>query len=352
MDLPPNITPTKSGKYALRMIDPVTKDRKRFGTFRTIELALEKKREILSSMTDSRNEEKESDLVFRNLPEQSLAGSQLWDLIINRQEELNRIRPDLFSDGVIEVEIKENKPFAVAIMSDLHLGNPFTNYSAIRRDTNIILNTDGMYVISPGDFIDNWIIGRLQQKQRDQLINLDTELKLARTWLRSLDGKIIAIVSGNHDLWTLKQSGIDFVKETFDDINFAYDEYEVNLDLLFGNKQSKRMKIRHKWRGTTSKNPTHAIEESWVQGKDEFDIGIGGHTHFATLFRSFIRHNLVRYAVLIGTFKVQDKYPKELGLMSGYNNMGSGAIIFWPDGRMYHCDDLEIARTVLNCVRN
>lgn len=275
----------------------------------------------------------------------------IWEDVIAKQTQLSEIRTP--SNG-FDIKINEkDKPFGIVFISDIHFGGSGVDYLQIKKDTDVILNTPGLYAVSHGDFLDNFVIGKLMGLQKNQMVDFNTELALAKHWLKSIEPKLIALVSGNHDLWTLKLSGMDFVKSIFDaNIKFIYDEYQVVLNLMFGDEQTKVVKIRHQWKGSSVTNPTYGIENSWDKGGNDFDIGVGGHTHIATLFRPFIKHNKMRYAVLTGTYKTSDVYQKELGVAPTFANGGSGAIIFYPDGKMAHFDDLQIAADFLTWIRN
>lgn len=261
-------------------------------------------------------------------------------------------------DKVFEHERKRNEqvihfrqpaPICIAYLSDLHIGGSGVDYRALKRDAEIVAMTPGMYAVFHGDGMDNWIIGKLQGLQRNQAMPYDTETALFASWLNILKGKLLAVVSGNHELWSHKIANLDIVKEALRDTRMLYGKFQVIFDLIVGQAQWKHQ-VRHKWKYNSIFNPTHGLEVGWDRGDVDYDIAVGGHTHIGTYFRPFDRHGKRRLAVLTGTYKRLDSFGEELGFKKPQNN-GAGAIIYYPDGRTFTCDDLTVAADFLTHLR-
>lgn len=243
-----------------------------------------------------------------------------------------------------------NKPVAIAMLSDLHIGNSATDYKQLRKDARLIQETEGMYAIFHGDGIDNWIVPKLQQLQRGQAINFEQELLLFESWISMLSPKLVAVVSGNHDNWTHSLSGIDIVKRLLRTTKVLYDRDEVRAVISVGDYEWEFC-IRHKWLGSSIYNPTHGIERYSRMGAT-FDIGIGGHTHIASLSREFISNdNRQCMAIITGTYKKYDGFARQLGLPHCPHN-GSGAIILYPNGKCMWIRDLQDASEYITYARN
>lgn len=274
---------------------------------------------------------------------------ELWREAIDRQgKTAKRIAKKRLGQ---RVAIPANgKPFAIAMLSDVHFGNPGTDYVSVKRDAEIIQATEGMYAIYHGDGLSNWIMSKLMHLQRNQVLELDGEIQLFSAWLTTLSGSLVAAVSGNHDNWTYLLSGIDIVRRALEGVRCLYDRNEVVFDLAYG-KVTKTLKVRHAWKYGSVFNVTHGIEVGWERGGDEFDIGLGGHTHIATVCRPFYRHGIKRLAVLTGTYIVDDSYGRQLGLAKSVGS-GCGAILFYPNGQMEFFDNLEICADFLTWLRN
>jgi len=243
------------------------------------------------------------------------------------------------------ITIHGEEPFALAYLSDLHIGAASTDYRALRADAEIIRDTPRMWAGYHGDGINNWIVGKLAALERDEIVPFDAEIALFADWLRMVGPSLLWVVAGNHENWTRQIAGIDLLRGLLgDDVRVLYDRFEVCFRLVWG-ERVWRYKVRHKWRYSSIFNATHAIEVGWQRGSTDFDVGLGGHTHVGTVCRPFWRHGHERYAVLTGTYNIGDPYGRELGL-SAPMHRGSGAHVYWKDGATF-CHSLEEARALL-----
>lgn len=245
-----------------------------------------------------------------------------------------------------------NEPAAIAFLSDWHIGNSGTDYHALRADCATIRDTDGMYVISHGDNRDNWIVGKLAGIQRGQAVNFSAELALEEDVYAMLADKLIVEVSGNHDAWTKKVAGLDRVREILrsKQVRCLYDANQVVFTLKHGST-SRVVCVRHKWKGGSLYNSTHAIETGWDRMGINFDWGIGGHTHIATVCRDFYRHGKRRHAILTGAYKLIDSFGEEIGFAPTATT-GCGAKVLHPDGREWFFTRLDEAASFLSFLRS
>jgi hypothetical protein len=268
---------------------------------------------------------------------------EVWSAAFRAQDLTEKVLTRQLNQQVVVPQA--HLPFALAYLSDLHFGNPGTDYRAARHDAETIRDTERMWAGYHGDGIDNWIRGKLTGLQRGQAVPFDAEVRLFVSWLDILGDKLLWVVCGNHDNWTQQLAGLDRVHTALTHTRVLYDRNEILFTLVYG-RHRWRIKVRHKWKYGSVFNVTHAIEVGWERGGAAFDIGLGGHTHTGTVDRPFFRQGIERHAVLTGTYKVHGQYAKELGLPAPMHR-GCGAHVFWPDGRMLFCNDLETARDVL-----
>lgn len=261
--------------------------------------------------------------------EEVLDVNALWEYVETQQHVTRNDIPQIFLPS---------RPFAVAFLSDLHLGSAGVDYKQVRLDAETVRDTPDMYAVFHGDGIDNWIIPKMAGLQRGQAVAFDKELALFKAWLSTLGEKLIVVVAGNHDNWTTRMAGIDWL----DDIvrpKSLYHPQEILFDLNFGN-QSIRFCVRHKWRGSSIHNPTHGIERA--SKEIDADIYVGGHTHIGTLFRGFVVRQKYRLAVLTGTYKQHDHYAQELNVPECIHP-GSGAVVVDTDGSMTWMHNIQEA---------
>jgi hypothetical protein len=273
----------------------------------------------------------------------------LWQTAFAVQDKFRKRAMQRLNQTVRIPEHDAQQPIAIAFLSDTHFGNAGTDYRAAERDARVIQSTPGLYAGWHGDGTDNWIIGKLQSLQRYQPIPYDAEVALFADFVRMLKAKWLWFLPGNHDNWTTKLAHIEPIKQTLVGVRVLYDPQEIVFNLEHG-QNSVRVKVRHKWRGGSIFNPTHAIETGWERGGNEFDWGIGGHTHVGTYCRPFTRHGKRRYAILTGTYKVEDSFGREIGFAPP-DGLGCGAMVLHPDGRQWWMESLPEAADFLGWLR-
>ncbi len=278
-----------------------------------------------------------------------LDGASIWEQMEARQvsdESLTCLR---YSQTV---EIPDKRPVALALLSDIHIGNEHTDYHAARKDAETIRDTPGMYAALLGDTVDNWI-GKLERISRAQPVTHAEEMALLRHWLKILSPKLIACVSGNHDNRTHEIAGIDLLAEFLrDESNLLYDADELTFSLQLA-AGSLKIACRHKWPGHSIYNVTHGIERAAKFNGDDWDIGIGGHTHRGTFFRWFADGIRTCVAVQLGTYEFSSKFARQCGFgRPPLEHRGCGALIIWPDGHMEAMRSVQDAAGFITYLRN
>ena len=241
------------------------------------------------------------------------------------------------------------EPFALATLGDTHFGGPGVDYAALLRDARIVRDTPGMYAMFGGDGVDNWIIGKLQALQRTQIMPHGTEWAMFLDWLDIIGESLLAVVLGNHDLWSAKLSGFEPIAKHLRNAAVLYDSHEIVFTLACGELE-QRWLVRHSFRYGSVFNPTHGQEVAWERGDVDFDVVVGFHRHNGTLVRPFVRQGKPRTAVQMGTYKVGDSFGRELGLAS-VPSLGVAAMVGHPDGRCWWFNGLENAAEFLAFLR-
>lgn len=247
------------------------------------------------------------------------------------------------------ITINDGKPFAIAYLSDFHVGSSGVNYKALKKDVDTINQTEGFWSEFHGDAVDNWVVGKLAGLQRNQLLNFDEEWGLFLAILEMMQPKLLWVVSGNHDNWSFKIGGADRIRQALQGSKILYDTDEVNVTVKLGNA-SWRHKIRHKTRYNSVFNKSHGIERDLERGGDDFDIGVAGHTHVGTFFREFAFHGKMRLAILTGAYKRHDAFQREIGFAPTTHD-GCGAVVYMPDGSLLPVQNIQLAAKVLTSLR-
>lgn len=242
----------------------------------------------------------------------------------------------------------------LAFLADLHLGGEGVDYQRIDREIDRILATPGLYVVAVGDLLDNFIIGKLMALRIDQTpFRISEEWALVRRVLRRLAPRLVASVAGNHDNWTGLLAGVDYFREVTEQIvgrHILYDRHELRFTVQVG-EAAVPFKARHKWRGASMYNPTHATErEAKFDGSYYWRVGVAAHTHAAGVVREFNNRGQTGLACLCGSYKVDDEYATASGFPAP-NGATAVVVVVDEDGDFWGTSNLSAACKYLSAVQ-
>lgn len=292
---------------------------------------------------------------IKDIPEPTIIGDSFAEEEIDEEEvwrialQISQKRKEVLQRKKNHQIIFEEGPVAFVFLGDLHLGGRGVDYERIDSDVTEILSTPAMYVVSVGDMVDNFIVGRLKDIRIGTApFAVSEEWALAKRVLRLLAPRLILSVAGNHDLWTYALTNIDYLAEIHQQLNpnILYSKYDHNVTLSVGSS-SRDLRVRHQWRGSSIYNETHGIERAAKFDKGEhFDIGVGGHTHVSGLYRQFNNGGKTGHAIIVGSYKFDDSFADRHGF-SKPNEAASVCLIVWPDGQVLGTNSLSAASSYM-----
>ena len=226
----------------------------------------------------------------------------------------------------------DSGPIAIVEVADLHAGDIGVDYERAFAEAEIIRETPGMYVITVGDMVNNFIIGTLSQARSGTRLSIPDEWALLRRYLKIIAPKWLLSVGGNHDQWTTMLTGVDYFADIVGQIKsrVIYDSDDVVFTLNVGD-WSIPCRARHKWRGNSIYNVTHAIERA-AKFDHDFLIGFGAHTHTGGYTRDINISGEDGKALQAGTYKRIDGYMKRMGFAKP-NPSTAVAIVIEPEYR-------------------
>lgn len=281
----------------------------------------------------------------------SIADSVFLGRIFDKTDEaVEKARTERFC----EVTIVSKQPIGLVFWSDLHLtGDGAHDIRGAFADAELTATTQGMYGIGAGDSVNNHL------KHHSALIrkesNPGTDYRVFDNWLKVVERKALALITGNHDDWTVDLAGIDLISRmsAAHKIHCVSDEIIVTLKIVpepgAEPTAEYRVKVRHQYRYGSSFNPNHTVKRLWEMGEDDFDIGVIGHTHDCG-YEVFTKHGLDRVAIRPGTYQVQTSYSRRFGFNRGDSR--SPAVILWPDRRHFEvCRSVRTAAPILTALR-
>lgn len=211
----------------------------------------------------------------------------------------------------LDAKIGDDRPIGISVVSDQHITTRGpAQLTAMREDADLIRATDGLYAILGGDGVDNHIKHRAAVVAAGSKVS--EQWQLYDHYLGMFGpGKILAMVSGNHDDWTRDEAGVDMVAMLAKAKRLRYHPDEVIVRLSLGG-QPYRIAVRHQYRYNSSFNLTHTVKQWLRMGQDDWDIGVICHHHEAAV-EPFSHHGVKRWAARPGSYQVGSGYSRRIG---------------------------------------
>ena len=246
--------------------------------------------------------------IVEHLKKKSSSQEDLWNAIEERSKAAILANTDA---RWATFHMKSDQRYiGIAFQSDQHIGNPFCDHERLREDTEVIENHPDCYVIHAGDYIDNFMIDKPRPAMKAP-IPPSIQWQLCEHYINMSPNSLMAIVAGNHDLWTAGATDYDPLKRLAQDRGVLYHPYELNLKVIHGDIPY-HISIRHKRRGNSNLDPSRVIKKMWDDGECDFDIGVVGHHHTPSVV-PFTRHAVERWALRPGAYKTIDSFGEMCG---------------------------------------
>lgn len=219
------------------------------------------------------------------------------------------------------------------LLCDSHLGNVQVDYDAFSQDYRIVRDTPNFYALANGDEIDNFMVhtGRAAVGVYENPISPEQQALLMRGLFKTLDdkGKMAAFSFGNHNEWS-KGSGYKFENTWLRDFRCPILNCGGLVEVKLGN-QTYRIAMTHRYWGNSRKNPTNAAKNYLDFEYKDADVVFLGHTHVAEyLFFRRGHGNPYKFAVIGGTYKLEDEFAAQNGYGSG-GQKGGFVLALHPD---------------------
>jgi predicted phosphodiesterase len=246
--------------------------------------------------------------IVEHLKKKSSSQEELWNAIEERSKAAILANTDA-RWATFHMKSKQ-RYIGIAFQSDQHIGNPFCDHERLREDTESIERHPDCYVIHAGDYIDNFMIDKPRPAMKAP-IPPSIQWQLCEHYINMSPNSLMAIVAGNHDLWTAGATDYDPLKRLAQDRGVLYHPYELNLKVIHGDIPY-HISIRHKRRGNSNLDPSRVIKKMWDDGECDFDIGVIGHHHTPSVV-PFTRHAVERWALRPGAYKTIDSFGEMCG---------------------------------------
>lgn len=230
--------------------------------------------------------------------------------------------------GKISAEFKESQPIAVAFISDQHIDeNAPTDLLRMRIDAETIRDTPNLYACLIGDGVNNHI------KHRAAVINSASspmrQYAMYNYYLQLFGDKILALTSGNHDLWTQAMSGVDMVDTLAKMHRICYTPHQAVISLSLPGYTYKIL-MRHQYRFNSELNQTHTVKQLFRHGETQFDVGAVAHHHEAAI-EGCLLHGQFRWVLRPGAYQITSGYSEQFGFNPAVPTCPT--VVFYPETR-------------------
>ncbi len=289
--------------------------------------------------------EQHSKLTFEDKKASSDEDVELfYDLMIQSQEALDAIDT---KQTKATVTINDDKPIAVALWGDWHIGGRGVDYKRLDRDAEKIANTDGLYWVGMGDYKDNYQSYGHVGAQYEQIMQPGMQDKAVLHRIKDVADNNIALVRGCHDDWDYKTGNRDFIEAMCDITGGVNLWHGGDLTIKHGSAEYL-FKVRHKYKFESSLNLENAMRRIMeIQGP--CDVAASAHLHNPYYME---RHLMGEFRVMCrsGSYKIWDEFGQKI---AGYKGKpGIPTMILFPDKKRIIPMFLNDAITVLKALRS
>lgn len=223
-------------------------------------------------------------------------------------------------------------PVGIVFTGDWHCGAAGVDYPRLRADLDAVAATPGCYAVGMGD----WVEGvTLDVKAAGSLFSgvmnePGWQESYVLTRARLLQGRWVAILSGNHDTMVGRRTGITRMDQLAAELHAPhFTEGGGTIHVHVGGERYVVM-VKHN-HGAKALNTTNAQRRAWDElGEWELaDVVVLAHLHFNDLQIATRKGQRVVY-LRSGTYKTADSYARDHGWKS---EVGTPLCIFLPGER-------------------
>lgn len=207
----------------------------------------------------------------------------------------------------VPVTVKLQGPVGILWFGDPHLDDDGTDIAAIQEHTDLVNRTEGLFAANVGDTTNNWT-GRLAKLYAQQGTTAKQAWMLAEWFIRRCPW--LVIIGGNHDLWSGAGDPLVWIARGQ---TFLHEPSEARFSLNFPNGRSFIVNSRHDFSGHSQWNPAHGAMKSAQLGPRDH-LHVAGHKHISGYgITKDPGSGRVSHSLLIGSYKLLDRYAKERG---------------------------------------
>lgn len=214
------------------------------------------------------------------------------------------------------IKINIDGPYGLAWVGDPHLDDNGCNWPLLRNHIAIINQTEGMYAVGMGDYLNNWT-GRLARLYGSQDASQHTGWRMLDWFLHSVDW--VALIKGNHDMWSGANDPLDWMFRG----KGVMEEWQAKIAFVAPNGHETKVHMAHSFKGHSMYNPVHGpMRAQKFSGLAH--IYVQGHHHeWAAYHSEDAERKIPFWAVKARGYKYIDSYAD----LHGFGSQKDGATV-------------------------
>ena len=289
-----------------------------------------------------------------SLPEYEEPIEELLERAMRHNE---RVAAFTVAKKLIDVRVNTPGPIGIVGLPDPHLNNTGTLLREAMRHAYLIRDTEGLFAVGVGDWLDNFIIGRLERERRKDIMTHSDAGRIQEHFVLSMADKLLAAVGGNHNDWVESLGGTDVLKGLFKQAGLAaiYDTDEVRVRINLPDGSTFTHLVRHIFPGHSKYNSMHGILAWMLDRWQGEDVLWGGHIHSAgsmSIEREWEGKSRVVRGVQLAAYKDVDGYAKKGGFRRNVPFLVPMVIHDPETGKSHLFEDFDYGLRVLNTMRH
>lgn len=223
-------------------------------------------------------------------------------------------------------------PIGVCFTGDWHLGGGGVDVRRLQRDLDLIGQTDGLYAIGMGDYVDgvsihSKAVSALYDPSAVGARGLQNSMALIVA--RKALGKWLAIIDGNHDAWSERHAAIGSTRDFAKALGAQYFHQGGGSVHLTVGDQFYNIAVRHNAPGASRLNTSNAQRRMFDEWPDwhNADVITLAHFHFNDMHQPPRKGGSCAY-LRSGTYKLRDPYAANGGFTP---EAGVPMVLLYPD---------------------
>lgn len=179
----------------------------------------------------------------------------------------------------LQYTLSEDKPIYIIPISDVHFGAFECNSHKLKAVIDLIQNTPNCYTILLGDLAETATKESVGMAMFGEDEHLPDQIKLLCNALKPLadQGKILGMLTGNHEMRVAQLIGINPMELVADKIGAPYLGFQGYIMVQVGTQKYKIMCHHGVGGGASMAGKVKSVER--LASVAEADIHIAGHTH-------------------------------------------------------------------------